>query len=104
MEIFDYIEFKKDFECGDLCGLEYLGSTIIKDLKAKKEEEREKDWLEYTRTDYILDLYEATLLLNDCVFIHESTNVKNKFNWDLYSLIRDKLFEELDVLNVIMEV
>lgn len=101
MEIFDYKEFKKEFDSGELCGLEYLGNTIIKDLKAKKEKEREKDWLGYTRTDYILDLYNATMILNDCVFIYESTNVKNNFKWDLYSEIRDKLFEELDILECI---
>ena len=88
--MFCYEDFKKEFNCGDLCGLEYLEKTLIKDMK-----EKNKGTMDLTREDYIIDLFYATLSLNSCNNIYEMTNIKNDFIYDLYFNTRDLLFKEL---------
>ena len=86
--VFDFNKFKEKINDSDLLGLEYLEETIIKDFK-------EEITLDYTRADYIINLFYATKKLNECIFIHEQTKVKNDFNVDIYHNTRDLLFKEL---------
>lgn len=89
MKDFDYNEFKKEFSSSDLCGLEYLEKTIIKDYKTRI-------GADYSYYDYIINLFHATRCLNECIFIQQQTNVKNNFESDLYFETRDLLFKELN--------
>lgn len=90
--MFDLEKFKKEFEGGDIWGLEYLERTIIRDMI-----EKNKNSKDLTREDYILGLFDAVKSLNWCNNIYETTKVPNKFNWDIYGIVRDKLFEELGI-------
>lgn len=90
--MFDLEKFKKEFEGGDIWGLEYIERTLIRDMREKNEGTKEM-----TREDYLLSLFYAVKELNYCVEIWETTNVPNKFNWDIYGIVRDKLFEELGI-------
>lgn len=91
MEKFNYNEFKKEFSYGDLSGLEYLEKTLIREYKDKINDNIDK----YSYYDYIINLFRATRCLNECMFIYEQTNVKNNFNYDLYTETRDLLFKEI---------
>lgn len=91
--MFDLEKFKKEFESGDIWGLEYLERTIINDMK-----EKNKGTTKMTKEDYILSLFYAVKDLNYCNNIYETTNVENHFNWEYYYTIRDLLFLELDLL------
>lgn len=90
MQTFNLEEFKKEYSYGDLSGLEYLEKTLIKDLK-----EKNKNTMDLTREDYLIDLFYATLSLNSCNNIYETTNVKNSFQYDLYFNTKYLLFKEL---------
>lgn len=87
---FNLEEFKKEYSYGDLSGLEYLEKTIIKNLK-----EVNKNATDLTREDYLIALFYATLNLNSCNNIYETTNVKNNFQYDLYFDTKYLLFKEL---------
>ena len=86
---FNKKEFRKLLEGGDLNGLKYLYENEIKFYKI--------DNFKFSREEYIKTLYEATIKLNYCVFLYESTDVENHFNWDIYAIVRDKLLEELNL-------
>lgn len=88
---FDYNVFKKELNSGDIYGLEYMEKTLIRDLKDKCND----NYTGYKYQDYIVSLFYATLELNRCVDIYETSNVENHFNYDLYTMTRDLLFEEI---------
>jgi len=88
---FDYKTFKKDLQSGDINGLDYLEKTIIRELKDKCND----NYTGWKYQDYIVRLFYATMYLNDCVNIYETSNVKNHFNYDLYVETRNLLFEEI---------
>lgn len=83
--------FNKEFEAGDLYGLEYIGKTIINGLK------EDKDW--FTRADYLKGLYEATIGLNNCVIACETGKgfITDVYIFDTYYSIRELLFQELGI-------
>lgn len=97
MKEFNIEKFKEEFEQGDLNGLEYLEETIIKDMKDKIQEDNKKGVIDFTREEYITSLFEAVMYLNNCEIIYETSDIKNKFNFDYYAYIRDLLFEELNI-------
>lgn len=97
MKEFNIKEFKKEFEYGDLSGLEYLEETIIKNCKETIKENNKKMNNDFIKEEYITSLFYAVKELNNCNFIYECTNVKNNFNFDYYSSIRDLLFKELNI-------
>jgi hypothetical protein len=88
---FDYKTFKKDLQSGDINGLEYLEKTMIRELKDKCND----NYTGWKYQDYIVNLFYATIDLNRCVDIYETSKVKNNFNYDLYTETRDLLFEEI---------
>ena len=90
--MFDYKEFIYNYSLSDLSGIEYIGKTIIRDFKDRINDNIGSD---YTYYDYIINLYNATRSLNECVFIYEMTSVKNNFKYDLYCGVRDLLFSEI---------
>ena len=94
---FDYIEFAKQFNSGDLNGLEYLEETIIKNCKEIIKENNKKMNNDFIREEYIASLFYAVKELNNCNYIYGCTNVKNNFNYDYYVSIRDLLFKELGI-------
>lgn len=89
---FDYNKFKEEINDSDLLGLEYLEKTMIRDFKDRLNDNIGND---YTYYDYIINLYHATRCLNECIFMHEQTKVKNNFESDIYFKTRDLLFKEL---------
>lgn len=91
IEDFNYVTFKENLQSGDIYGLEYLEKTLIRDYKDKCND----NYTGWKWEDYIVNLFYATLDLNSCVDIYETSNVKNHFNYDLYTMTRDLLFEEL---------
>lgn len=94
---FDYEQFKKEFSYGDLSGLEYIETTIIKEIKDYLDGIDYLKQVDFTIEEYIYDLFKATLNLNYCNNIYETSSydLKINFNYDIYANIRDKLFEEL---------
>lgn len=92
MNNFDYTEFKKEFNCGDLCGLEYLEKTLIAEFKEKY---KKQDY--GTKEGYLISLFYAVKELNDCNNIYEtcSSKIASNFKYDLYFETRDLLFKEL---------
>lgn len=88
---FDYNKFRKEIISGDIWGLEYLEKTIIRDFKDRINDNVDK----YTYYDYILNLFYATKCLNTCNDIYETSNVENKFDYDLYFDTKRLLLEEL---------
>ena len=93
---FDLKTFKKEFESGDLCGLEYLEKTIITEMKKQIEENNKKGVMHFTIEEYITSLFYATMELNNCNNIYETeSRVNTRFSYDIYALVRDKLFQEL---------
>ena len=91
--MFDYEIFKKEINGGDICGLEYLEKTIIADYKKKIKEKN--DVLNYTKEEYIVNLFYAVKDLNLCNEIYETSDVKNNFDYDLYFGTRDLLLKEM---------
>ena len=89
---FDYEKFKEELKDSDLLALEYLEETIIRDFKDRLNDNIGND---YTYYDYIINLFYATRELNECIFIHEQTSVRNNFKTDIYHETRDLLFKEL---------
>lgn len=93
---FDLKTFKEKFEMGDLSGLEYLEETIMTEMKKKIEEDNKKGVSHFTKEEYITSLFYATLYLNNCNNIYEvESSVNTRFNYDIYAVVRDKLFQEL---------
>lgn len=90
MERFDYTKFKKEYEMGDIWGLEYLEKTIISDLK-----EKENKSVDYTKEDFIVSLFYATKELNTCNDIYETSHCGNDFDCDIYFNAKDLLLNEL---------
>lgn len=88
---FDYKTFKEELQSGDINGLHYLEKTIIKDLKEKCND----NYTGWKYQDYIVNLFYATIDLNCCVDIYETSKVINSFIYDLYTETRDLLFKEL---------
>ena len=86
---FNFQEFKKLVNGGDIMGLDYLEETIINKMK------KEYDLVKFKKQDYIVSLFYAVKELNNCVWIYETTNVENNFDYDLYTGVRNKLFMEL---------
>lgn len=91
---FDYEKFKNRLNDGDLNGIEYIGKTIIEFMK--EEIKKNYDPLYFTKKEYIIELYNATISLNYCNNMYENSDFENSFNYDIYAMVRDKLFEELD--------
>ena len=60
---FDLKTFKKEFESGDLCGLEYLEKTIITEMKKQIEENNKKR----TYALYNRGVYNKPILCNNGV-------------------------------------
>lgn len=87
---FNYEDFKKEVNSGDIWGLEYLEKTLIREYK-----ETPFNPIEYTKSDYIISLFYAVKELNRCNDIYETSNVENNFDYDLYFQTRDLLFKEL---------
>ena len=92
--MFDYEIFKKEINGGDILGLEYLEKTIIADYKKKIKEKN--DVLNYTKEEYIVNLFYAVKDLNLCNEIYETSDVKNNFDYDLYFGTRDLLLKEME--------
>ena len=93
---FDYDKFITEYYYGDLSGLEYIEKTIIKEMKNKIEENNKKGVVCFTIEEYITSLFYAALELNNCMTIYEmEPKIKTNFNYNIYTLVRDKLFEEL---------
>ena len=92
--MFDYEIFKKEINGGDIWGLEYLEKTIIADYKKKIKEKN--DVLNYTKEEYIVNLFYAVKDLNLCNEIYETSDVKNNFDYDLYFGTRDLLLKEME--------
>ena len=92
---FDFQTFKNEFDMGDIWGLNYIGKTIIKDM-----EENNKNVIDITKEDYIINLFKATICLNTCNDIYETTDKARDFNYDLYYNTRDLLLKELGLSNV----
>lgn len=95
--MFSKKEFKRLFEMGDLTALEYIEDTIIADMKEKIKEHNKTNSMKFIREEYICSLFYAVLRLNNCIVIHERGDVDNKFDFDTYAIVRDKLFEELGI-------
>ena len=95
MTSFDYFKFKKEINDGDLSGIEYMEDTLIKELK-----EKNNNSYVYTREDYIIALFYALKYLNQCNDIYETSDVKNKFNYDLYYKTKELFLEELGLLSL----
>ena len=95
MNNFNIEEFKKEYEFGDLSGLEYLEKTIIKNMK---EINSKNNTIFFTKEDYLINLFYATLSLNYCNNIYETDYKENgkNFNYDLYFQTKDLLFTELE--------
>lgn len=89
---FNYNNFKKELEESDLSGLEYLEKNLIDKLK----ENYDKHTWDFTREEYLVNLFYATLYLNKCNMIFEISNVENNFKYDLYFQTKDLLLEELE--------
>ena len=89
MKDFDFNTFNKELTRGDSLGLDYLKNTIMKELKEKK-----YPLLHYTKEEYLLSLFYATLELNTCNHIYETENIENNFNFDIYAVVRNKFLEE----------
>lgn len=88
---FNKKELKRLFEeVGDYDALEYLYDNEIIYYKI--------DNFKFTKEEYIKKLYDATMSLNTALFINEQTSIENKFNFDTYAIVRDKLLEELGLL------
>lgn len=85
-------------ENGDLDALLYLQETIILKMKDKIKEHNKTNSMKFIKEEYICSLFNAVLELNNCNMIHERSEVENKFNYDIYAIVRDKLFEELGLL------
>lgn len=99
MKKFDKKTFKIALEeNGDLDALLYLQETIILKMKNKIKEHNKTNSMKFIREEYICSLFNAVLELNNCIVIHESSQVENRFNYDTYAIVRDKLFEELGLL------
>lgn len=81
--------FNKEFNGGDLAGLEYIGKTIINNL--------EEDLVNFTRTDYLKGLYKAVIGLNNSLIAYETGKgfITDKYFYDYYYNIRDLFFEEI---------
>lgn len=98
---FNKKEFKELFKCGDLNALLYLKDTVIEDMKEKIKEHNKTNSMKFIREEYICSLFYAVLELNNCIVIHEREEFENKFDFDTYAIVRDKLFEELGLLKEI---
>jgi hypothetical protein len=81
---FNYKEFKRLINSGDIFGLDYLYRNEIKDYSIKEPREL-----------YIYNLYKATYDLNICISVMEEIEFKNNFEYDIYYIVRNKLLEEL---------
>lgn len=93
---FDFEKFKKEFSYGDLSGLEYLRDTIMKEIQDYLNSSAFQKLEHFTKEEYIMNLYRATMNLNYCNDIYENeSSVKTRFNYDYYATIRDLLFTEL---------
>lgn len=100
---FDFDYFKTEINKGDILGLDYLEATLIRDYKDRLNDNYSFDSLDrYTWYEYIINLFEATKILNECVIIYEQSNVENVFNYDIYMETRNLLFKELgfDIDNI----
>ena len=88
-------DFKKEFGYGDLSGLEYLEKTIIKNMK---EINSKNNTMFFTKEDYLINLFYATLNLNYCNNIYETDYKENgkNFDYNLYFQTKDLLFTELE--------
>ena len=86
---FSIEEFNKEFNYGDLSGLEYIGKTIIDNL--------EEDLVNFTRTDYLKGLYKAVMGLNNSLIAYETGKgfITDTYFYDYYYSIRDLLFKEI---------
>jgi hypothetical protein len=86
---FDIKKFNEEFNAGDLSGLEYIGKTIINNLK--------EDLDNFTRTDYLKGLYKAVMGLNNCLIAYETGKgfITDKYFYDYYYNIRDMFFDEI---------
>lgn len=89
MKNFDFDIFNEELTSGDIFGLRYLEKTIIKEWK-----EKPFDPLHYTKEEYLISLFYATLELNTCNNIYETENIENNFNFDIYAVVRNKFLEE----------
>lgn len=91
---FDLEEFKKEYEYGDLNGLNYIEKTIIKSMEQEKKTDT---GIKYTRNDYIISLFHATMELNNVNNIYEQCDFKNDFKSSLYFNTKLLLFKELGI-------
>lgn len=92
---FDLVEFKKEFDSGDLSGLEYLEKTLITEYKKKTKDLFNEKNDNYNRYDYIISLFYATKELNTSEIIYETTSYGKSFNSDYYTNVRNLLFTEI---------
>lgn len=90
---FNVEEFKEEFNCGDLSGLEYIEKTVIKDMKGEN-----KNTMYFTKEDYLINLFYAVLNLNYCNNIYETDYKQNAkdFNYNLYFETKDLFLTELE--------
>lgn len=91
MRKFNYEDFKYEFNCGDLCGLDYLTDTIMGEIREKI------DFSLTKQEDYILALFSATKTMNWVNQMYETEiNVKAQDKAsDLYFETRNLFLEEL---------
>lgn len=90
---FVYKDYMDEYLGGDLIGLEYLEKTIIQYIK----DNYKRDTYDYTKEDYILDLFYAVMHLNSCNDIYETSSkrVADNFDYDLYFNAKGLLLDEL---------
>jgi len=91
MKKFNYEDLKREFNYGDLCGLDYLTDTIMEEIKNKLDSFITK------QEDYILALFNATKEMNWVNQMYETEiNVKAQDKAsDLYFETRNLFLEEL---------
>lgn len=88
---FDISVFNKEMDGGDLGAIEYIGETLINNLK--------EDPNKMTRVDYLKSLYRSVMALNTCVVTTEQCGdaTERSDTFDRYAEVRDLLFEELGI-------
>lgn len=83
---FNYKEFKEIINSSDIAGLDYLYENEIKYYNRF-----------IARNNYIYCLYMSACYLNQCNNSYETTDFENKFEFDIYANVRNKLLEELGI-------
>lgn len=93
---FNLERFNEEFSSGERFAIDYIYNTIIKYIN--------KDFNVFTkdkteiRNYYLLTLWNSVSYINECLWLYEEYNFDNNFNFDVYMVMRDKLFNELGLV------